>query len=351
MVVVAPPADSAQLSRTSNSLVESRIARAPSETTLFSSREVTKLILGGRDCVDFWGFDLTQFQVAVESRAREHIVDPASAPWLGLIDYTAEDRQQLRTAIATLDPAAHPAEQLSSSQVESILSRSRVLGLSGPIGSGKDTLADAFEARGAQRMSFADPLRVSAAMMFGIPLRYFLARDLKEKALPGVTDPRLSPRRVIQLFGTEVVRAIHEPVWVQRAALRIASSMLLSPRQRLAAPAGRYTETGGVNAVIADVRFENEAAFVRGAGGRLVRVSRPSLDAAKTATFAAGHISESGISAAPTDVAVVNAGTLEQFRDAGMRAINAAYDAANLTPSSRPGSVNEAARKPRSPRP
>lgn len=79
---------------------------------------------------------------------------------------------------------------------------------------------------------------------------------------PDMTDP-LCPfgkyRTLLQFFGTEYRRAQDESYWVKRLAERIA-------KERPAV------------ALVTDMRFPNEAAYVASVGGYRVKVTRPNFD-------------------------------------------------------------------------
>jgi hypothetical protein len=277
----------------------------------FTTTQAAHIILGGLDTEAFWGFEFEDFVHQFQERLARDIGAPLRAPWRGAIDFTAQDYVDLRRAADGLDFTPNPAELLDEAMATEFIRRSDVLGLNGPIGCGKDTAAEALEPHGFVRASFAEPLRLAGSMVYGIPPRYFVDRELKETALP---NSRMTPRRVLQLMGTEVCRSIHEPIWVKRMLLRVASAMHdLNDHSRHHPE--RISGAGGIRVVIPDVRFQNEADFVRHIGGRVVRISRPELDVERiTATKGAGHSSESGVSQHPTDIYLVNAGTKEQFQ-------------------------------------
>lgn len=283
----------------------------PPRRRLYTTAEAAHLILGGTDTQRFWGFEFADFLGKFQDRLNDHIGYPMLTPWRHDIDFTAEDYIELARAKDSLDFTRNPAESMDEPQAVGFARRCDLLGMNGAIGSGKDTVGEALEPHGFVRMSFAEPLRIAGAMVYGIPLRYFLDRKLKEFPLP---NSRMTPRRVLQLMGTEVCRSICEPLWVKRALLRMAS-----PMDNLAGYAAsnsnRLSRDNGIRVAIPDVRFQNEADFVRKLGGRIVMISRPSAEANKAAALhGAGHASESGISGAASDIALVNTGTLESFR-------------------------------------
>jgi len=115
---------------------------------------------------------------------------------------------------------------------------------------------------------------------------YWQAR--KEQVIPALG---VSPRRLMQTLGTEWGRQLINPdLW-----LILAKQLLLN-----------Y----GPGMVIADVRFENEAAWVREQGGRVIHIERPD-----NVTVEA-HASEAGIEfkGEEGDIKIVNGGSLEDLQ-------------------------------------
>ena len=109
--------------------------------------------------------------------------------------------------------------------------------------------------------------------------------DHKEQVIPALG---VSPRRLMQTLGTDWGRElIHPDIWLTMALQRLVHV--------------------GPGMVIADVRFENEAAWVRKYGGRILHVHRPDAAAVET------HASEYGIQQLPEDLVIMNAGSLEDL--------------------------------------
>lgn len=134
-----------------------------------------------------------------------------------------------------------------------------LIGLTGPAGCGKDTIADRlFAMHGFVPTAFADPLRSAASEAFGLDYSDFIDRDKKDavNAYWGMT-----PRQMLQQMGTEAMRGTFGPeFWVRRWALT-------------------YNEIRDVaNCVVSDVRFDNEAETIRDAGGIIVHVTRLGID-------------------------------------------------------------------------
>lgn len=164
-----------------------------------------------------------------------------------------------------------------------------VIGLHGHARAGKDTVANfILSHRGGYLYSFADPIRAMLVPL-GINMSdpYWQAR--KEDVIPALG---VSPRRLMQTLGTEWGRQIINPdLW------------LILAKQRLL--------NFGPGMVIADVRFENEASWVRSQGGRVIHIERPNNVAVEA------HASEAGVEfkGEEGDIKIVNGGTLEDLQN------------------------------------
>lgn len=167
-----------------------------------------------------------------------------------------------------------------------------LIGLAGPAGSGKTTVADIlFEQHGYFTTAFADRLKDVAATMFGWDRLSLEDRDYKEAICPtwGITR-----REVLQRLGTEAIQGTFgQDFWV-RAWKQI------------------YAEVkGSEDVVVSDVRFEHEAAEIRALGGVIVHITGRSLGH-KGVT---GHVSETGIRQHPQDYLLYNGDTLLDLQD------------------------------------
>ena len=140
-----------------------------------------------------------------------------------------------------------------------------IVGFVGFIGSGKDTAADYLvNFHGYRRDSFANTLKDAVACVFGwdrtlLEGRTKEAREWREQVdtwwAARLNMPDLTPRLMLQLWGTEVCRTgFHDDIW-------IAS---LENKMR------KTTD----NIVISDVRFPNEIKAIHNAGGIVVRIKR-----------------------------------------------------------------------------
>jgi len=122
---------------------------------------------------------------------------------------------------------------------------------------GKDTAANRLvDKHGFVRVSWADALKEACRLIFHFNNEQ-LYGNLKEKV-----DPRWgrTPRWILQTFGTEACRDnIDTDIWVKSAWLRIEAIWKDNPQQGIVVP---------------DVRFVNEANFIKEKGGVLWRVDR-----------------------------------------------------------------------------
>ena len=140
-----------------------------------------------------------------------------------------------------------------------------IVGFVGFIGSGKDTAADYLvNFHGYRRDSFANTLKDAVACVFGwdrtlLEGRTKEAREWREQVdawwAERLNMPNLTPRLMLQLWGTEVCRTgFHDDIWI--ASLE-----------------NKMRKTGD-NIVISDVRFPNEIKAIHNAGGMVVRIKR-----------------------------------------------------------------------------
>jgi hypothetical protein len=142
-----------------------------------------------------------------------------------------------------------------------------IIGVCGFIGSGKDTVADYLvNFHGFRRESFANSLKDAVSQVFGwdrtmLEGRTKQAREWREQVDPWWAErlnmPDLTPRLMLQLWGTEVCRkGFHDDIWI--AALE------------------NKLRTSTDDIVISDCRFPNEIKSIKAAGGIVVRVVRGS---------------------------------------------------------------------------
>ena len=158
-----------------------------------------------------------------------------------------------------------------------------LIGLAGPAGVGKDTAADYIEQLyGLKKYALAGPIKDALASM-GFAREIYDADDMKDVIIPHIG---VSYRKMAQTLGTEWGRSLHPEFWLGLADI---GYQILPPH------------VPGM--VVSDIRFENEAAWVR-ENGLLIHIS-----GASRRTLAAdgkGHASEAGLERLPGDVVVYN---------------------------------------------
>jgi len=110
----------------------------------------------------------------------------------------------------------------------------------------------------------------------------------------------------MQLFGTEFGRKmLGDDIW-----LRVANTMLDG-----VAAAPEYQDFIGV--VITDVRFENEADWILGHGGHVIRVERPGVGPVN------GHVSENPLPDYLVSYTLKNDKTLSDLWDNAVKMVTA----------------------------
>jgi hypothetical protein len=203
--------------------------------------------------------------------------------------------------------------------------KTNIISISGFISSGKDTVANyLIENCNFQRLSFASALKDVVAVVFRWERPLLEGTSEESRIFRDRVDvwwsqrlgiPNLTPRWVLQQWGTEVCRqGFHNDIWV--ASLE-----------------NQILKTGG-NLVITDSRFPNEINALRSLGASIVRVRRGSepdwFDLGQTASsgngpehkLAAKQLSEKGIHisewawlSTEFDCIIDNDGTFDEFQE------------------------------------
>lgn len=143
-----------------------------------------------------------------------------------------------------------------------------IIGICGFIGSGKDTVADYLtNFHEFRRESFASTLKDAVANVFGwdrimLEGRTKAAREWREQVdtwwAARLNMPTLTPRWVLQYWGTEVCRrAFHDDIWIASLENKLRNSL--------------------DHVVISDCRFPNEIRSIKDAGGIIAWVQRGQL--------------------------------------------------------------------------
>lgn len=143
-----------------------------------------------------------------------------------------------------------------------------IIGVCGFAGSGKDTAADYLvNFCHFRRESFANTLKDAVSAVFGwdrtlLEGRTKEAREWREQVDPWWAErlsmPTLTPRWVLQYWGTEVCRrGFHDDIWIASLENKLRDSR--------------------DNVVISDCRFPNEIQSIRNAGGKIIWITRGEL--------------------------------------------------------------------------
>lgn len=198
------------------------------------------------------------------------------------------------------------------------LSEATVIGITGRAGAGKNTTFERIQELGGPRFvqrSFAAPLKASLAALLGVTVQHLehMKRDPQASLHVRASVDELgvqkqlgtdlyrvvgfSMRQTMQRYGTEAHRDIFGgDFWVDAAANQLRDDGLLvepwSSKRRPSTPIPVFT----------DLRFDNEAEWVRDLGGTVLRVVGPpavegTLD---------GHASENGIDDSLVDEEIDN---------------------------------------------
>ena len=140
-----------------------------------------------------------------------------------------------------------------------------IIGICGLIGAGKDTVADYLvNIHQFRRESFAHTLKDAVAAVFGWDRELLEGRTKESRAWREQVDPwwsarlnmpDLTPRWVLQYWGTEVARrSFHDDLWIASLENKLRNSK--------------------DNIVISDVRFPNEIKAIHNAGGKVLKKSK-----------------------------------------------------------------------------
>ena len=182
-----------------------------------------------------------------------------------------------------------------------------LVGVVGLIGSGKGTVSDRLEQKhNFRKDSFAKSLKDAVSSMFNWDREMLEGKTDESRAWREKPDvfwskrfgKDVTPRWVLQYFGTEVMRqGMHDSIWIDSCMARY----------------------DGKPTVIADTRFENEIKIIREMGGSILLVKR-GQDPDWFTDYVEGnvvpkniHLSEYAWAKSEYDHLITNDGTLENL--------------------------------------
>ena len=144
----------------------------------------------------------------------------------------------------------------------------KVIAVCGIKGNGKDTVADYIikQYPNWEKDSFAGTLKDAVSAIFGWDRKMLAGETPEDRAKREEKDKYWSeklgfdvtPRNILQIFGTECVRNhFHKNIWVDSLERKVKNSKN--------------------NIIITDCRFKNEIDMLRNIGATVIRVERPPL--------------------------------------------------------------------------
>lgn len=195
-----------------------------------------------------------------------------------------------------------------------------IIGLCGVIGAGKNSVGSILERDyNFTQLSFAGGVYSEVALAYGVTVEWLGDRGRKETPQPelatkhckdanfvsiigGDPDAPRSPREVLQKWGTEYRRTQSDSYWIDKVDRAIQASP-------------------SANFAITDVRFPNEATYIKKYKGTIVQVLRSVyIPDAATAT----HASEVGLAQFKPDFAISNFSTIDKLDEAVREFMNGA---------------------------
>lgn len=153
-----------------------------------------------------------------------------------------------------------------------------IIGISGKIGSGKSTvtkfLIDNMQEFNFVEKSFAYNVKAIASIISGLPIEVAMSQEGKNRELPLYGN--MTVGKLLQVIGTDLFRDhFDDMVWVKS---------LFAPY-----------DAAKDNWIVSDVRFKNEADYVKRMGGILVRLEGDPAGVRAKSTRDLDHPSETDL--------------------------------------------------------
>lgn len=174
-----------------------------------------------------------------------------------------------------------------------------IIGLSGKMGAGKDTVADLLQEMHPEmrRASFALRVKQVVALLTGTSAAFNATAEGKQSVAPGYEDTGMTLGRMQQLVGQGMRDVVCDDIWV-RSVLNEAAA------------------ADAATTIITDVRYPNEVLEILKRGGAVYRIVRD-VSGEFTAGRDTEHPSETALDHFPASAftgVIANDGTLSELR-------------------------------------
>jgi len=183
------------------------------------------------------------------------------------------------------------------------LPKNLIIGFTGYAGSGKDTAGKILcEHYGFKRLSFADKLKEEVATAFSIDLNYF--HDVKLKDTPLLDMPIVINNFTLEALGEDIL--INHKYYTPRLlCIYYAACLKGQDNDVWIKKVNRQLSGDYGRVIITDVRYLNEADWIKKRFGYVLRISKGHEDGVLM------HESETQLSSHKFDGVIENTGTLE----------------------------------------
>ena len=183
----------------------------------------------------------------------------------------------------------------------------KILGFTGLAGSGKDTAAEILgKENSIYSYAFADPIYHMINSVFEPPKKTIKKGRRKTQVLDKdgiVKEAGVTFRQLIQTLGTEWGRnIINQNIWINLADIDYKDR-----DKKECSTLDFY--------IFTDVRFDNEAEYIKSLGGKIIEINRKG-------SGTRGHASEKGIDDSYIDHRIGNNGSMKEFKERVIRAVD-----------------------------
>ena len=152
----------------------------------------------------------------------------------------------------------------------------KLIGISGKIGSGKSTLAEYLSeiiwndlCIDSMVVSIGDAVKEECAAVFGFPVKYAYTQAGKNTFISVPAQGKhMTIRKILQWWGTDIMRTlVDEDYWIKVLDQRLGDGVV----------------------IIDDIRFPNEADYIKSKGGYLIRLDTTYTETSEKLRY---HLSE-----------------------------------------------------------